>query len=355
MFTSVSIQNFRCFKDLTINSFNRINLIAGKNNVGKTALLEAVFLLADGSNLLRTVTLANFRGVHKLNRSSGSELVFSPLFRQFSTENTIKISGLLNTGERHTTELWLTSGDTIPLDTSDELITDIEATTRDLPSHVLQSKYTSPSGESYSSQMWIEYQNIRIETKAPNSPFPVYFLIANARQAAEQDAELFGRLEVVRESYNLLESLKVVEPRLERLSTIVIAGTPVLHGDVGLNRMLPLSLMGEGLRRLTSILLAIANASGGIVLIDELENGFHHSVLKKVWQAIGDAARRSNTQVFATTHSYECIQAAHQVFAEDNGYDFRLHRLDRFDEQIKAVTYEQETLEAATKAELEVR
>lgn len=355
MFTSVSIHNFRCFEDLTINSLNRINLIAGKNNVGKTALLEAIFLLADGSNLLRTIALTNIRGVHKVNRLSGNELVFSPLFRQFSTENTVKISGLLNTGERHTIELWLAAGDSIQLDTSDELITDIEATTRDLASHVLWSKYTNPSGESYSSQIWIEDQNIRIQTKARNLPFPVYFLTANASQTAEQDAELFGRLEVVRESHNLLESLKVVEPRLERLATIVVAGTPILHGDIGLSRMFPLSFMGDGLRSLNRILLAIANASGGIVLIDEFENGLHHSVLKKIWQAVGDASCRSNTQVFATTHSYECIQAAHQAFTENNGYDFRLHRLDRIGEQIKAITYDQEILEAATKAELEVR
>ena len=100
---------------------------------------------------------------------------------------------------------------------------------------------------------------------------------------------------------------------------------------------------------------SLANAPGGIVLIDEIENGIHHSAISKVWQAIGDAARRFNTQIVATTHSYECIEAAYQAFAQTESYDFRLHRLNAIAESIRVVTYNWETLAAALKAELEVR
>ena len=68
-----------------------------------------------------------------------------------------------------------------------------------------------------------------------------------------------------------------------------MAGTREIHGDIGLPLLLPIPLMGEGLRRLLSLLLAIANLKDGIVLIDEIENGFHYSVHKKVWQAIASA------------------------------------------------------------------
>jgi AAA15 family ATPase/GTPase len=102
-------------------------------------------------------------------------------------------------------------------------------------------------------------------------------------------------------------------------------------------------------------LLAIVNAPGGTVLIDEIENGLHHSVMLKVWQAIAETARRSETQIFATTHSWECIRAAHEAFTKSGTYDFRLHRLDRLDGKIKAITYDEEALAAAIKAELEVR
>ena len=50
MYKSFKIKNFRCFKELAITSFKRVNLIAGLNNVGKTALLEALFLHCGATN-----------------------------------------------------------------------------------------------------------------------------------------------------------------------------------------------------------------------------------------------------------------------------------------------------------------
>src|SRR5256885_1678397 len=83
-------------------------------------------------------------------------------------------------------------------------------------------------------------------------------------------------------------ALQVLEPRLQRLSLVPLAGKAVIHGDVGLDLLVPVAFMGEGMRRLLSILLAISNASGP-VLIDEIENGFHHSVMTRVWKAIAQA------------------------------------------------------------------
>ena len=91
------------------------------------------------------------------------------------------------------------------------------------------------------------------------------------------------------------------------------------------------------------------------MLVDEIESGLHHSVLTKVWRAIGEAARRSDTQIFATTHSWECIRAAHEAFLESGTYDFRLHRLDRVNDNIKAVTYNEKTLDTSVEMNLEVR
>jgi AAA15 family ATPase/GTPase len=104
-----------------------------------------------------------------------------------------------------------------------------------------------------------------------------------------------------------------------------------------------------------SIVLAIANAPGGVVLIDEVENGLHHSVLVKVWQAIADAAERADAQVFATTHSYECIQAAHKAFHEHRPSDLRLFRLDRVDSEIRVAAFNETTLETSIDMSLEVR
>jgi AAA15 family ATPase/GTPase len=119
--------------------------------------------------------------------------------------------------------------------------------------------------------------------------------------------------------------------------------------------MLPLALMGDGLGRFTSLMLKIANARHGIVLVDEIENGLYYTSMSKVWTAIAEAARLFDVQIFATTHSWECIRVAHQAFEADGRYDFRLHRLDRINDEIRAVAYDQEMLATAIATDLEVR
>jgi predicted ATPase len=101
--------------------------------------------------------------------------------------------------------------------------------------------------------------------------------------------------------------------------------------------------------------LYIWHAKHGCVLIDEIENGLHHSVLPKVWEVIADVAEQFDTQVFATTHSFECIRAAHGVFSGRAKYDFRLHRLERSTAGLRAVSYDKGVLSAAIEAGLEVR
>ena len=115
---------------------------------------------------------------------------------------------------------------------------------------------------------------------------------------------------------------------------------------------MPLAIMGEGMSRLARLILVIFDTPDGVVLIDEIENGFHHSVLPEVWRVIDNASKQSNTQVFATTHSRECVRAAHESLGED---DFRLHRLEANDEGNRCVTYDPESIGSAIKFNFEVR
>lgn len=153
----------------------------------------------------------------------------------------------------------------------------------------------------------------------------------------------------------MLDVVRLIEPRLRRIAVAVVADEPVLHGDIGTGRLMPLPVMGQGIVKLASLAARIGNAPNGVVLVDEIENGLHHSVLPAVWRAIGEVARRFKTQVFATTHSLECIAAAHRAFMESGTYDFRLHRLEQAEGTIRAVTYDQEALDAAIETGLEVR
>ena len=129
-------------------------------------------------------------------------------------------------------------------------------------------------------------------------------------------------------------------------------GEPMIMGDVGLSELIPLAVMGEGMTRLARLVLAISSSPDGVVLVDEVESGFHYSVLPKVWRVIDAAAAQFGVQVFATTHSFECIMAAHESLESDG---FRLHRLQVYDSEVRSVTYEPDVIDAAMRHNLEVR
>lgn len=357
MFISLTIQNFRGFRDFTIRPLERLNLIGGANDVGKTALLEALYLLLGQTNVTLAPKISAFRGLDKYQGDPNEigEWFWTPLFHKFNAQLPIRIEGQLSDSTKCSLELRVVPRASIRVPFSDPASHESLGSVNGLSSKALEAEYTDPSEQSLVAKMVIDQKGFKVEPAPPSPFFPGYFLSARGSYTLEEDAKNFGDLLVKKEPYDFLETLKIVEPRLTNINTILSAGGTLLYGDIGAGRMLPLALMGDGLARLTSILVKIATAQHGVVLIDEIENGLHYTVLSKVWSVIADAARRFDVQVFATTHSWECIQAAHHAFEESGTYDFRLHRLDRVDNEIRVATYDQEMLATAIATGLEVR
>ncbi len=355
MYKSFRIQNFRCFKDFSIDRLERVNLIAGANNVGKTALLEAIFLHAGGTNIELTIRLNGFRGYEKFKVDDNmSENIWEPLFYRYEDQAVIEIEA----------------------QDSDDQVRRLRLKFIQPDSTTIQGEQLSLEGKGFLSTgsmrrgLELEQESggknkVSRSTFGPNSmilspfpdpvPFLCYFLGARLRINSAMEAELYGRLELEGQEGTILDFLKIIESRLKRLAVIVTEGVPTLHADVGIGRLIPRVFTGEGMGRLASFALAIANASGGVVLIDEIENGIHYSIMTEVWLGIAELARRFDVQIFATTHSYECLTAAHRAFKKSSTYDFRLHRLDRIDDSIKARTFDEETLGFALEANWEVR
>ena len=71
--------------------------------------------------------------------------------------------------------------------------------------------------------------------------------------------------------------------------------------------------MGDGINRILTIILSMVNVENGYFFIDEFENGLHYSVQKDLWKMIFYLAEKLNIQVFATTHSSDCINAFQEV------------------------------------------
>ncbi len=347
MLKRLHIQNFRGFNTIKIDPLSRINLIAGKNNSGKTSLLEAVFLLSGAGNAQMAVNPHVIRGAE-----SGAPLqdpFWKHLFYNLDMGRRIEIKGyyksrgelaLKITSEREpTTEM--------PLERTNRI-----SATNLFDERSLAFQYSDSGKKKVKSYIWIEGQDFKSKQPSINVLLPAVILLSRNRNVYE-DATRLGQLKKQKKGDLLLRALQVIEPKLQSIEENSSSGTPMIWGDVGLSEMVPLPAMGEGMTQIARIVLAIAYLPPkGAVLIDEVENGIHHSVLPNVWQAIDEAAKQFDSQIFATTHSFECVEAAHQALGSDG---FRLHRLEARDGENRCVTYAPDSIAAAIKHGLEVR
>ena len=112
--------------------------------------------------------------------------------------------------------------------------------------------------------------------------------------------------------------------------------------------------MGEGMNRMLGIALALVNAKDGMLLIDEVDTGLHYSVLPDLWRLIFEVAHRLNVQVFATSHSWDCIQAFQQA-ADNTEEEGVLVRLETRKDGVGAVTFDERELAIVTREQIEVR
>jgi len=90
-------------------------------------------------------------------------------------------------------------------------------------------------------------------------------------------------------------------------------------------------------------------------LIDEIENGLHYTVQQDVWCAILRLADRLNVQVFATTHSWDAIQAFAGAAGRSPEVEGRMHRLENKDGDLRLVDFDEEDLSIVTRQRIEVR
>ena len=109
------------------------------------------------------------------------------------------------------------------------------------------------------------------------------------------------------------------------------------------------------MNRMFGLALALVNAKDGMLLIDEVDTGLHYSVLPDLWKLIFEVAHRLNVQVFATSHSWDCIQAFQYAAEASKDEEGMLIRLENRKSGIGAVTFDEEELSVVAREQIEVR
>ena len=350
MYKTFRVKNFRCFKDLQINDLGRVNLIAGKNNTGKTALMESMYLHTrpQEPEVLLHIQQARDLDTPEIDLPS----YWSHFFNAFDSQQDIEIDGA---NDKFCHNLTVFEAKQVP---------DYEHIFRQYAGHLLSygtpRKEAIKQAESLEAAIIIQYkpdqgsqQFAKLysdETILDSVDLGIQsnFIPVQGRPDKGTAVEQFSNLVREVRLSKLVETLNALEPRLIDLRLLKEYGEEMLWGQVS-SSYIPLKLMGEGMNRVCHFIVTLMSYPNGYVFIDEIENGIHYSVQKDVWKAIGKVARDLEVQVFATTHSLEMIRAAYEAFSEENKLDeFRYHRLDRGREtgDIEAVTYNELDMEA---------
>ena len=345
MYTSFAIENFRLFDRLTIEPLARVNLIIGKNNAGKTALLEALWLHS----------LPSPRSAQRLGAWRGLPIMeydtlFADLFHGYRTDAVIQMRAKRYWGDG------LTGGVGIqlplnPVAASDGTVDTALEIYKSDDDEIVFAYSDINEATKFTVRAWLnsdfEEEQVgfrhRLRTRGHIPGWyrgPTVFINAGRQFDARETAARFGKGQLTGHIDNVQSVLKLAEPRLRGLIAVPKEQGPALIcGDIGIGRIIPLALMGDGLRRLLDLALSFNDAAGNVIFIDEIENGLHHSVLVDVWKQLNDLSRKFNVQVFATTHSYECMEAARDAFKEAEDDDLLIHRVSRRENNVVATTY----------------
>lgn len=173
------------------------------------------------------------------------------------------------------------------------------------------------------------------------------------------NGNLWDRVSLTENEDEIVNALKIVEENVDRI-TFRTERSKERVAVVRLkstNDVIPLRSMGDGINRILTIILAMVNCEDGYLLIDEFENGLHYSVQEKLWEIIFYLAERLNIQVFATTHSLDCVEAFSSVL--NNGKQDKeagaMIRLENYEGNIEATVYDADEIQATTRVHVDPR
>jgi len=355
--------------NLKIDSLGHVNLITGKNNSGKSTLLEAIRILATGGALRTVFDILNYR--EELGSGNESERTYQPtdlapfcnLFTGFpdlaSSQQgfSITASGALPPSisriqanihwfvrktdpDRQAISYEPASGDLFDdVESFPALDLDIAGRKRVVPLDRLQRR-------------------MPMRAEADVIPVPCVYLDPFSSRSTSQMGVLWDAIALTDVEQEIVKALKVVSEDIQAVQ--MVGGDERARGRTAIAKSarypspVPLRTFGDGVNRLFGIILSLCTARNGVLLVDEVENGLHYSVQTEIWRTVFRLAKDLNVQVFATSHSWDCVRAFQEA-ASESPEDGVLVRLTRHGERIIPTLFSEKELEAVTRDQIEVR
>ena len=369
MLQSLKIEGFRGFQSFEMANLGRINLLVGKNNSGKTSILEAIQFLYVQNNLDIFLETISYRGEFSWSESNRTK-VFE-ICHLFPGHEIIPSKEIIIIGSRESHQESVTiSVKSIPIqlslfsDKNDDLNNDNIFDDEEWNKLLLSIRWSQ-------SQKPIELELLANGTLARDSirrmaslsrishkigidnkielRFLTPFSLTSSDMAALFDNIVLSPLEDL-----IIESLKIIEPKIERIASVG-SGKYLTSNNLGVrggflikiknhDQPIPIGSLGDGIWRMLGLVLAMVNLENGILLVDEIDSRLHFTVMTDMWKVVWETAKKLNIQVFATTHNRDCWQSLAELITEEKITDneITIQRIDR--EKSQSVIFDPEEI-----------
>lgn len=384
----LGIRNFKSFKDVEISGFGKVNLITGKNNSGKSTLLEALRIFtSDASQRVLDDILQQrqeisdqmaetSRGEVPVQRFDGETIPYSCLFTdipairectlgfEISAGDSNSINGgihrsvkvkLCLMGEEHFHDRSGRSRwEAKHFDVSSENELDGLSSTEGYPvifiiiDGTIQNSY--PLMEL---RPWRRLYTVNRKAKS-------IYLSANSEHDDRSIYMLWDQIALTDYEAYVIEALQVVSPDIEQISLIAYDSRApssrrrVIVRSSKFDEPVSLKSYGDGTGRIFNLIISLISARNGYLFIDEIENGIHYSALKSLWGTVFLLAEKLDVQVFATTHSLDCVKSF-ELASNCSDSDGALLRLVKSNKKIIPTIFDEKELETAYYQDIELR
>ena len=377
MIKSLLIRNFRIFKKIEVKKLSRINLFVGKNNSGKSCLIEALQIYATKGDPKKLYEIVSSRDEHweriiaQKDETSVQEIVdpLSYIFNGYSLPDNDDRSIEIGPIEDESKRLKIRRR-------TFQIVEDEEGGRRRVPveqnstkDELVNIQIALESIQDNNRCYYVElgshipsYKNrVYPGTKKSNINYQV---VPTHNINGDSISKLWDNINLTDLEDKVISCLNIIDSNILGIALVGDGSTdkfgiknkriPIIRYK-GINERIPLKTMGEGLTRLFHIILGLVNSKNGFLLIDEFENGLHWAVHSKIWDFIIRLSEELNVQIIATTHSRDCIKGFHEVWKSKEKYA----SFYRFDvsptKRLKVINYTCEMLSDAIESDVEVR
>jgi predicted ATPase len=375
MISSVKINGYRAFPDFEMSGLGRVNLLVGRNNTGKTSLLEILYLLASGGNPSALWNVLARRGEQVMPDPAGGRV----------QQAEASISHMFHGHEIGPgTEFSITTTNDKPARSARYRIDTVEA-----EQNPTLFAHFADEGPGRRLALLIGGQpdfkippiplsklgSIRVETlqqyiniRAPKVEAGTTQFVTTESLSVGQIFQLWNSVVLTPDEDRVIESLKILDERIERIAQVQIGAMQYVGGGYNFptrggffvrltknENRLPIGSFGEGVWRMLALSVALARAKDSLLLIDEIDTGLHYTVMENMWRLVSEAAEKFNIQVFATTHSYDCIQSLSKICrdVETTESKITIQRIEAG--RYRSIPFTEREIRIAAEREIEIR